>query len=182
MQKGVGVFCAATDIADVYVAAAQACGQLLGKKGYDLVWGGSDKGLMNIIASAIQEQGGRLTGVIVEQFATSARHNADEMIVADSMAERKRLMLEKSDAFLILPGGIGTLDELAEVLEFKKQGMHSKPIVILNTQGFFNGLKEQFSAMQSAGCLPKPFEELVYFAENPESAAGYIEEHIYVAG
>ncbi|NED09861.1 TIGR00730 family Rossman fold protein, partial [Streptomyces sp. SID6648] len=85
--------------------------------GHTLVWGGSDVGLMKVVADGVQETGGRLLGVSVDFLAAKAREGADEMVIAKDLAERKRLLLEKADAVVIMVGGTGTLDEATEILE-----------------------------------------------------------------
>jgi uncharacterized protein (TIGR00730 family) len=90
----------------------------------------------------------------VEFLSARVRHRADEMIVARDLAERKKLLLEKADAVVIMVGGTGTLDEATEILELKKHGHTDKPVVLLNTAGFYDGLKEQFRRMDDEGFLP----------------------------
>jgi hypothetical protein len=96
------------------------------------------------------------------------------MIVAPSLGERKRLMIERGCAIVVLPGGIGTADELMEVLERKKQGEHHKPVVVLNTSNFYRGIHLQLDKMSREGFIPMPLEQLVYFAETPTQAIQYM--------
>ncbi|MEV6993589.1 TIGR00730 family Rossman fold protein [Streptomyces sp. NPDC093228] len=170
------VFLSAADLADRYTGPARQFGELLGKGGHALVWGGSDTGLMKVVADGVQETGGRLVGVSVGFLAAKARAGADEMVIAKDLAERKRLLLEKADAVVIMVGGTGTLDEATEILELKKHGHTDKPVVLLNTAGFYDGLKEQFRRMEDEGFLPRPLTELVFFAEEPVGALAYLEE------
>ncbi|GAA3891170.1 LOG family protein [Streptomyces sp. NPDC003631] len=172
------VFLSAADLADRYTGPARQFGELLGKGGHALVWGGSDTGLMKVVADGVQETGGRLVGVSVGFLAAKARAGADEMVIAKDLAERKRLLLEKADAVVIMVGGTGTLDEATEILELKKHGHTDKPVVLLNTAGFYDGLKEQFRRMEDEGFLPRPLTELVFFAEEPVGALAYLEESI----
>jgi uncharacterized protein (TIGR00730 family) len=99
---------------------------------------------MKVVADGVQEAGGRLLGVSVDFLAATARAGADEMVIARDLAERKALLLAKADAVVIMVGGAGTLDEATEILELKKHGKTEKPVVLLNTAGFYDGLKEQF--------------------------------------
>jgi uncharacterized protein (TIGR00730 family) len=140
------------------------------------VWGGSDVGLMKVVADGVQEAGGKLVGVSVEFLAAKVRPGVDEMVVAKDLAERKRLLLEKADAVVVMVGGTGTLDEATEILELKKHGKHTKPVVLLNTAGFYDGLKEQFRRMDDEGFLPLPLTDLVFFAEDAVAALAYLEE------
>ncbi|MFI1565613.1 TIGR00730 family Rossman fold protein [Streptomyces sp. NPDC020490] len=170
------VFLSAADLHDRYTRPAREFAVLLGKGGHTLVWGGSDVGLMKVVADGVQEAGGRLCGVSVGFLAAKARTGADEMVIAADLSERKRLLLEKSDAVVIMVGGTGTLDEATEILELKKHGHTQKPVVLLNTAGFYDGLKEQFRRMEDEGFLPRPLADLVFFAEEPAGALAYLEE------
>ncbi|MEW1778431.1 TIGR00730 family Rossman fold protein [Streptomyces sp. NPDC086777] len=169
------VFLSAADLDDRYTRPARDFGRLIGKGGHSLVWGGSDTGLMKVVADGVQEAGGRLVGISVEFLANKARPGADEMVVAADLAERKRLLLERSDAVVVMVGGTGTLDEATEILELKKHGRTDKPVVLLNTAGFYDGLKQQFQRMEAEGFLPRPLAELMFFAEEPAEALGYLE-------
>ena len=108
-----------------------------------------------------------------------AHRLAQPPLAADGdLAERKRLLLEKGDAVVIMVGGTGTLDEATEILELKKHGHTDKPVVLLNTAGFYDGLKQQFHRMDAEGFLPRPLAELVFFAEEPVGALAYLEESV----
>ncbi|MEU8526282.1 MULTISPECIES: TIGR00730 family Rossman fold protein [Streptomyces] len=172
------VFLSAADLDERYTRPAREFAELLGKGGHTLVWGGSDVGLMKVVADGVQENGGRLVGISVEFLAYKAREQADEMITAKDLAERKALLLEKSDAIVVMVGGTGTLDEATDVLELKKHGKHAKPVVVLNTEGFYDGLKDQFRRMDEEGFLPLPLTDLVFFAEDGVSALAYLEESV----
>ncbi|MGW2933910.1 LOG family protein [Streptomyces sp. NPDC001156] len=174
------VFLSVADLADTYTRPARQFAELLGKGGHTLVWGGSDVGLMKVVADGVQETGGRLVGVSVGFLAAKARAGADEMVIAKDLAERKRLLLEKADAIVIMVGGTGTLDEATEILELKKHRHTDKPVVLLNTAGFYDGLKEQFRRMDDEGFLPRPLTDLVFFAEEPVGALAYLEESLGV--
>ncbi|WP_406473175.1 TIGR00730 family Rossman fold protein [Streptomyces sp. NBC_01615] len=170
------VFLSAADLDDRYTRPAREFAKLIGKGGHTLVWGGSDVGLMKVVADGVQEAGGRLLGVSVDFLAAKARAGADEMVIARDLAERKALLLEKADAVVVMVGGTGTLDEATEILELKKHGKTDKPVVLLNTEGFYDGLKEQFRRMEGEGFLPRPLADLVFFAEEPVGALAYLEE------
>ncbi|MEU2225082.1 TIGR00730 family Rossman fold protein [Streptomyces sp. NPDC018347] len=172
------VFLSAADLDERYTRPAREFAELLGKGGHTLVWGGSDSGLMKVVADGAQETGGRLVGVSVEFLANKARPGADEMIIAADLAERKRLLLEKADAVVIMVGGTGTLDEATEILELKKHGRTDKPVVLLNTAGFYDGLEQQFRRMEAEGFLPRPLAELVFFADEPAGALAHLEERL----
>ncbi|MFI6104118.1 TIGR00730 family Rossman fold protein [Streptomyces sp. NPDC051310] len=170
------VFLSAADLDERYTVPAREFAELLGKAGHTLVWGGSDAGLMKVVADGVQDAGGRLVGVSVEFLSHKARPGVDEMVVAKDLAERKALLLARADAIVIMVGGTGTLDEATEILELKKHGLHGKPVVLLNTAGFYDGLKEQFRRMDAEGFLPVPLTDLVFFAEDGVAALAYLEE------
>ncbi|MEU8538800.1 TIGR00730 family Rossman fold protein [Streptomyces sp. NPDC048717] len=169
------VFLSAADLADQYTVPARDFAERMGKAGHTLVWGGSESGLMKVVADGVEEAGGRLVGVSVDFLAAKARQGADEMVIAKDLAERKALLLAKSDAIVVMVGGTGTLDEATEIMELKKHGKHDKPIVLLNTAGFYDGLKSQFRRMEEEGFLPIPLADLVFFAEDGEAALAYLE-------
>lgn len=170
------VFLSAADLDDRYTRPAREFAELLGRAGHTLVWGGSESGLMKVVADGVQETGGRLVGVSVEFLAHVARADADEMVIAKDLGERKALLLARSEAVVIMVGGLGTLDEATEILELKKHGKHTKPVVLLNTAGFYDGLKEQLNRMEREGFLPLPLTDLVFFAEDGVAALAYLEE------
>jgi len=168
------VFLSAADLAERYTGPAREFAELLGKGGHTLVWGGSDTGLMKVVADGVQDSGGRLVGVSVEFLRAKARAGADEMLVAADLAERKALLLDRADAVVIMVGGTGTLDEATEILELKKHGLHRKPVVLLNTAGFYDGLRRQFERMEAEGFLPLPLTALVHFSDTPAEAMAYL--------
>ncbi|MFC5832641.1 TIGR00730 family Rossman fold protein [Nonomuraea insulae] len=176
------VFCSAADLDDRYTVPAREFAQLIGKGGHTLVWGGSDTGLMKVMADGVQQAGGRLVGISVEFLAGKARANADEMVITRDLAERKAQLLARADAVVIMVGGTGTLDEATEILELKKHNLHDKPVVLLNTAGFYDGLKQQFQRMEAEGFLPIPLTELVFFAEEAVGALSYLEERAGLQG
>ncbi|NBM17133.1 TIGR00730 family Rossman fold protein [Streptomyces sp. GC420] len=174
------VFLSAADLHERYTGPAREFAELIGKGGHTLVWGGSDVGLMKVVADGVQESGGRLVGVSVGFLAAKAREGADEMIVTRDLAERKAELVARADAVVIMVGGTGTLDEATEILELKKHGHTAKPVVLLNTAGFYDGLKQQFRRMEAEGFLPVPLNELVFFAEEPAGALACLEEALGV--
>ncbi len=175
-MKYIAVFCSASEVADKYVSPAAEFGRLLASHGYHLVWGGSDTGLMRVISAEVQAGGGKLFGVSLEIFSSIAKKSADEMIVAKDLGERKSMMLAKAEAIVVLVGGLGTLDEVAQILELKKLGIHNKPIVFLNTENFYEGIRVQLQKMKDDGFVNKTVEELVHFADTPTAAIEYIDE------
>jgi uncharacterized protein (TIGR00730 family) len=134
-----------------FIEAAIAFGKAIAESGVRLVYGGGSIGLMGAVATSVLDHGGTVTGIIPD-FLT-ARENAltrvQEMIVTPDMHERKRLMFERSDAFVALPGGIGTLEELVEQLTWQQLGRHSKPILIANIDGFWEPLLALLTHMRA---------------------------------
>ena len=170
------VFLSAADLDERYTLPAREFAEAIGKGGHTLVWGGSNTGLMKVVADGVQETGGRVVGISVEFLRDWARKDADEMVIAKDLAERKALMLAGSDAVVVMVGGLGTLDEATEILELRKHGLHDKPVVLLNTAGFYDGMIIQLRRMEDEGFLPVPVAELVHFADEGADVLAYLEE------
>lgn len=141
--KSVCVYCGSSSrVADVYKNAAHSLGEGLAREGIQLVYGGGRVGLMGIIADAALGAGGSVVGIIPEhiQSAEIEHTGLTELHVVDSMHTRKRMMADRSDAFVVLPGGFGTLDEAFEVLTWKQLRLHDKPIVLVDVDGYWRPL------------------------------------------
>jgi uncharacterized protein (TIGR00730 family) len=134
-----------------FVEAAIALGKALAENGIRLVYGGGSIGLMGAIAKSVLDHGGTVTGIIPNFLTTreNALKHVQEMIVTPDMHERKRLMFERSDAFVALPGGIGTLEELVEQLTWQQLGRHSKPVLLANIDGFWEPLLALLAHMRA---------------------------------
>lgn len=169
------IFCSASDVDERFQVDAVAMAEGIARAGHTLVWGGSDTGLMKVCADAAQARGGKIVGVSMEPLRAKARQGADEMIIAPALAERKALLLKRSDVMVALVGGIGTLDELLEILELKKHGLHTKPVIVVNTEGFYDGLQQQMVTMDRLDFLPVPLDELVQFVRSASEALDAIE-------
>ncbi|MCC9306976.1 TIGR00730 family Rossman fold protein [Kitasatospora sp. RB6PN24] len=161
------VFCSAYSLDERYTAPAAEFARLLGAGGHTLVWGGSNAGLMGLLADEVKAAGGKLVGVMVELLAHKGYPGADESVMTRDLAERKAELLLRADAVVVLVGGLGTLDEITEVLELKKHNLHGKPIVVLDTEGFWTGMRVQLERMDAEGFLPRPLDELITFAQTP---------------
>jgi hypothetical protein len=107
-----------------------------------------------------------------------ARHDADEMVIAENLGERKALLLARSDAIVVMAGGLGTLDEATDILEQRKHGLHDKPVVLLNTAGFYDGLTLQLQRMEDEGFLPVPLADLVFVTDDNARALTHLEESV----
>jgi uncharacterized protein (TIGR00730 family) len=172
------VFLSAAELDERYTQPAREFGELLGRGGHTLVWGGSDAGLMKVVADSAEAAGGRLCGVSVEFLAHVMRPGVEEMVIAKDLGERKALLLEKADAVVVMVGGTGTLDEMTDLLELRKHGLSDKPVAVLNTAGFYDGLKSQLERMETEGFLPVPLSELVFFADKGQEALAYVESRL----
>jgi len=141
--KRLCVYCGSSSRVDaIYRDAARTLGSILAAAGIELIYGGGRVGLMGILADAVLAGGGRVTGIIPAHLhdAEVGHHGISELLVVGSMHERKRLMFERSDAFVALPGGLGTLDETFEILTWKQLRLHDKPIVIVDVGGYWRKL------------------------------------------
>ena len=150
--KTVCVYCGSGPGTDPrFVEAAIALGKSLAENGIRLVYGGGSIGLMGAVATSVLDHGGTVTGIIPDFLTTreNALKRVQEMIVTPDMHERKRLMFEHSDAFVALPGGIGTLEELVEQLTWQQLGRHAKPILIANIAGFWEPLLALLTHMRA---------------------------------
>jgi uncharacterized protein (TIGR00730 family) len=172
------VFLSAADLDERYTRPAREFAELIGNGGHTLVWGGSDTGLMKVVADGVRRTGGRLVGISVVLLQAWARKDADEMLIANDLTERKALMLARSDAVVVMPGGLGTLDETTEILELRKHGLHDKPVVLLNTAGFYDGLALQLRRMEEDRFLPVPLAELVFVTDEGASALAHVTESV----
>ncbi len=170
------VFCSANELDERYTKPAREFARLLGAHGHTLVWGGSNAGLMGVVADEVKAAGGRLVGINVGMLSHRTYEGADELVMTSDLAERKGLLLGRADAVVVLVGGLGTLDEVTEVVELKKHGLHIKPIVLLDTDGFFEGLRMQLVRMEVDGFLPLALDSLVRFASDGAEVLRYLED------
>jgi uncharacterized protein (TIGR00730 family) len=175
--RSVCVFCGSSTPPDVrYRDVARDLGVLLAQRGIGLVYGGGRAGLMGELADAALSQGGRVTGVIPAGLFSREIGNTGvtELHEVASMHERKQLMYDLSDAFVALPGGLGTLDELAEVTAWSQLGLHAKPVVLLDVDGFWEPLIAQLDRMVSTGFIKPASRKLVRLALSAEEAFGVL--------
>jgi len=152
--RSVCVYCGSSNrVDDAYKRAAHDLGTLIARRGWRLVYGGGRVGLMGVAADAALAAGGRVVGIIPEHIqALEVEHTGlSELHVVDSMHTRKRMMVERSDAFAVLPGGLGTLDETFEILTWKQLGLHGKPVVLVDVGGYWGPLLRMLDAMIEAG-------------------------------
>ncbi len=156
MIQSLAVFCGSKSGNNPrFEAQATALGKLLAERQIRLIYGGGNKGLMGAVANAVLENGGMVTGII-PKILTEWEHQHEgitELIVVEDMHVRKRMLYEKCDAAIILPGGFGTLDELFEMLTWNQLNIHNKRIFVLNTAGFYDELLGHMRVMQNEGFL-----------------------------
>ena len=169
-MKSVCVYCgSSTGVRPEFAEGARALAGLLVERGLQLVYGGGGVGLMGVVADAVLERGGQVVGVIPRALATRelAHRGLSQMHVVGSMHERKALMAELSDAFVALPGGIGTLDELFEIWTWAQLGLHRKPCGLLNVEHFFDGLVNFLDHTTAQGFLQPVHRQMLIEATCP---------------
>jgi len=173
----IAVFCSQYEVAEKYKQAAESVARHIAEKGHALVWGGADEGLMGLIATTAKRGGARIIGVIREPIKGKAHAEADEMHVVPNAYEMNIGIINRSDAVIALPGGIGTLNELTELIRMNKNGQHAKLVVFVSTDGFYDGFKNQLERMGDEGFVKKEVLDYVHFAATPQDAMEYIEAH-----
>ena len=171
--RTVCVYCAAASGShSAYAVEARALGELLAGDRLGVVYGGGSVGLMGAVADGALAAGGTVTGVITRQLVDKelAHRGVLDMRVVATMHERKTIMAEMADAFVAMPGGYGTLDELFECLAWAQLAIHAKPVVILNTRGFFDPILAFLERAEGEGFLRLPASRAIRVAETPEGA------------
>lgn len=166
-------------LADVYVDEARELARLIGLSGSNLVNGGSNVGLMDVVTRVAGKNGAKTIGVIPEKLRdfNLASEHAHEIIVSGNMMERKAKMRDLSDAFIALAGGFGTLEEILEVITLKQLGYHHKAIVFINTNGFYDDLFSQFEKSFEEKFAKESYRKLYFIASNSAEAMKYISEY-----
>jgi uncharacterized protein (TIGR00730 family) len=154
LPKSLCVFCGSRFGNDPeYVTEAKKLAKAMAENNIEFVYGGGSVGIMGILAEEVLANGGRVTGIIPEflQKLEVGHDNLTELIITDSMHERKRTMFERSDGFIVLPGGLGTLDETFEILTWKQLKLHNKPIIILNCKNYWQPFEDLVNATIEGG-------------------------------
>tara|TARA_R110000772_G_scaffold232445_2_gene343940 strand:- start:54874 stop:55458 length:585 start_codon:yes stop_codon:yes gene_type:complete len=165
------VFCGSRTGSDpAYENAARDLGRMMAERGIRLVYGGGHVGLMGVVADAVLDAGGQVTGVIPDFLKRRevGREDLTELVVTDSMHSRKQRMFELADAFVALPGGLGTLDETIEVATWKQLGLHAKPIVILDAAGYWGALSALLASVVKGGFAYGDIQTLWSVVDAPE--------------
>ena len=177
-RAAVCVFCGSSFGRDpAYRDAARAIGTGIAKMGYSLVFGGGGLGLMGDVARAVLDGGSTIQGIMPAflQALEPEVSSQEKLIVTPHMQERKNLMLQMSDAFIVLPGGLGTFDEFFEVLTEAQLGVHAKPIIVVNVNGYFDALDALLHATINAGFAREMVLKLYYLADGAEAALEILE-------
>lgn len=168
-----------TAIEQLYFDAATQLGQLMALRGDELLYGGGMIGLMGAIAEAVRKNGGKVIGVIPKALDRPGivYENCDELIVTEGMRERKAMMDARSEAFIALPGGYGTLEELLEIITLKQLKYHNKPIVILNLNHFYDPLLAQFESIAQQHFAKHESQDLYRVTDSITDALQYIDSY-----
>lgn len=174
-MKNIAFFLSANDLVKKYTDPTLELVKLSVEAGYGFVYGGTGTGLMSEASDLATSLGGHITAITSKEFVMKLKVGADEEYIGEDVLERKRMFIDHSDAFIALPGGSGTLDEISAVIEGKKLNLHFKPIILFNTQGFWNGLIEQYAHMRKEGFLPMPVEDLFFVSVDPIDTINYLQ-------
>lgn len=160
----------------LYEAEAKALGYLLANYNTTLIYGGGNKGIMGTVSNAVLEKGGKVVGIIPEMLKDREHHHdgLTELIIVEDMHTRKKLLYEKCDAAIILPGGFGTMDEFFEMLTWNQLSIHDKKIFILNTAGFYEHLLAFAQTMQQEGFLYDKIEEKLVVINQAVEISAYL--------
>lgn len=176
--KSICVFCASSKLVDnSYKKVAKELGREIGKKGLNLVYGGASIGLMGCVARSVHEEKGKVVGVLPRFFRSKEDieyHDADELVVTNDMRERKAEMDKRSDAFIVLPGGVGTLEEAMEILSMRQLKLTDKPLVFINSKGFFDNFKKTIDVMIDQKFAKENLRNLFAMTRDPKAALEYI--------
>jgi uncharacterized protein (TIGR00730 family) len=180
MIKSIAVFCGSSlGNAPIFEKIARQLGKMLAEKQITLVYGGGRLGLMGAVADGVMEHGGQVIGVIPRFLSTKevAHVGITELISVETMHERKLKMSDLCEGVIVLPGGFGTLDELAEMLTWAQLGLHQKPIGILNIEGYYDPLDQLFRTMETNGLLKTYNRKIALFANNLEELFTLMENY-----
>lgn len=175
--KSICVFCAASDGADpAYAAAASDLGRRIAAAGLRLIYGGGSVGLMGVVARAAKEAGAEVVGVIPTflRYVEAPECDVTEMHVVHSMHERKQMMFDLSDAFVSLPGGVGTMDETIEIMTWAQLGRHAKPIVLVDTLGYWSAFEAMLKKVVAEGFAKPSLADLYSVVSDPAGAIGIL--------
>ena len=179
MSQSICVYCSSSDAVDEkYFTLAENLGRLIGERGWELIYGGATVGLMGHVAKVAQKNGANVVGIIPKSLSHIKNELVDELVVCQDLRERKAIMEERSTAFMALPGGFGTLDEVAEIITHKQLGFHRHPIVLINGENFYGHLQAFFDEIISKKFAKEDFRDFYYFAKSAQDAVQYVEDYV----
>ena len=162
-----------------YIRRVEQLGKLMAERGHSLVFGGGANGLMGAVARGVRDGGGRITGVIPKFFDNESIEEicdfCTELVFTENMRERKQIMEDRSDGFIVVPGGIGTYEEFFEILTLKQLCRHNKPIAIYNVMGYYNELSATMNKAIEKNFIRENCSELYFMTEDPIKLIEYIE-------
>ena len=171
------VFCSSSNsLEKIYYEDAKKLGELIGKNNCSIIHGGGQIGIMGEIARSVQKNGGKVTGVLPESLKIKGiiSETDDKIIITKDMHTRKVEMRKDADVFVALPGGFGTLDEVSEVISLKQLGYHSKPIIFLNTNNFYNFLFKFYEEFYNQLFANSDNRDFYHIANSPENVLNYV--------
>jgi len=172
------------ELEQVYFDEAFALGAMLAKAGHSLIFGGGNSGLMGSCARGAASEGGEIIGIAPRFFDEPGIlfPECTEFIFTETMSERKKLMEDSADAFIILPGGIGTYEEFFETLTLKQLGQHDKPMALMNTNAYYSAMNAMLEHTVSAGFMGRSCLELFAICQSPSEAVAHIESDVRKTG
>ncbi len=167
------------ELESIYVEKTKDLGVALAKRGHNLVYGGGARGLMGAAASGVVEGGGSVIGVAPNFFNVDGVlfQECEEMIYTETMRERKRIMEEKADAFIVVPGGLGTFDELFEIMTLKQLGQHEKPIAMYNINGYYDAFEKLLDKAVEGRFMTQKSKEICPLFDDADKLLSYIENY-----
>jgi uncharacterized protein (TIGR00730 family) len=171
------VYCSSSkSLAPHYYSSGEELGLAIARQGWKLVYGGNDLGLMKCVADAVRAGGGTVIGVTPQIFVDEGCHDelCEELIITQTMRERKGLLEERGDAFIALPGGLGTMEEILEIIVAKVLKFHDKSIVLLNIADYWNPLLEMFASGAEQGFIKPKYLSAIFVAKDVAQAIDYL--------
>jgi cytokinin riboside 5'-monophosphate phosphoribohydrolase len=185
LSKNICIYCSSSSAIDekFFTEAGNLC-RILSENGYNLIYGGGKLGLMGHCAAIFKRMNRHVTGIIPEKIHNKGitLEGIDELIITETMSERKSIMIEKSDAYLALPGGFGTLEEILEVITLKQLGYHGKPVIFYNSSGFYDFLIKQFEHIYNEKFAKDIYHDYYFISDSAEEIIEYLNNYKHKAG
>lgn len=175
------IYCSSSDaVEQIYLDAANRIGELMACHNYTLLFGGAKVGLMGAVAATVHRYGGKIIGIIPKAMQEKGilYHDANEIIVVDDIRERKKILEERSDAFVALPGGFGTVEEILEIITHKQLHLHNKPVIFVNINGFYDCLISFFEHTYSEKFVKEDFRKLYVVINDVEDVFSYLDTYV----